>query len=98
MEYPTVPCGTVTLSTGNGDVECCFVLDMAGTEAERMLLRAMDDLRRARHQVESCFHVLQDLVAHPPEGNRGRQVLEEARRLLEDFAPDVHDPTTQGRW
>jgi CheY-specific phosphatase CheX len=98
LEYPDVPCGTLTMATGQGEIQCSFVLDMAGTEAERMLVRAMDDLRQAKHQVESCYKVLHSLVEKPPEGNQMRQIVEEARHLLEEFAPQGSDPTTQGRW
>jgi CheY-specific phosphatase CheX len=98
MEYPEVPCGSLTLCAEAGDIECSFILDLAGTEAERMLVRAMDDLRQAKHQVESCTKVLQSLVEKPPEGNNMRQIVEEARQLLSEFVPAGSDPTTQGRW
>jgi len=98
LEYPDVPCGSVVLASGQGDIECGFVLDMAGTEAERMLLRAMDDLRRAKHQVETCYRMLHELVEHPPEGGQVKQLVDEAKQLLEEFATAPNDPTTQGRW
>lgn len=99
LEYPDVPSGLVRLSTGSGEIECSFVLDMAGTEAERMLTRAMDDLRHAREKVQSCYRVLHDLVEKPPEGRALNHIIEEAKLLLDDESSFIsNDPTTQGRW
>ena len=99
LEYPNVPSGLVRLSSGCGEIECSFVLDMAGTEAERMLTRAMDDLRHARDKVQSCYRVLHDLVEKPPEGVALTHVIEEAKLLLDEESSFIaHDPTTQGRW
>lgn len=99
LEYPDVPSGTISLSTGSGEIACSFVLDMAGTEAERMLTRAMDDLRHAREKVQSCYRVLHDLVEKPPEGMTLNHIIEEAKQLLDEESSFIaHDPTTQGRW
>jgi CheY-specific phosphatase CheX len=84
LDGPPIPSGTLTLGADAGPIDCCFVLDKAGTDAERMLVQAMEDLRKARAECDSCYRVLHELVDRPPDGRVLAQLVESARHLLEE--------------
>jgi CheY-specific phosphatase CheX len=85
LDTPNIPCGTLTLGAEAGLIDCTFVLDKAGTDAEKMLLQAMDDLRRARQECDSYHKVLQRLTEQPSGGLIIDELIQSAKLLLEEW-------------
>lgn len=88
LDAPKMPSGNVLLETDAGPLSCCIVLDEAGSDAERMFKQAVDDLRRARHEVDSCAKVLEELLQQSRMGQLPRELLQEAERLLDELRAD----------
>ena len=82
LDSPEFPSSTLTLPCGVGDIDCSFVLDMAGSDASGLLSQAMVDLHRAREEMSICCKVLEDLI----DGSRRNLVspglVAEAERVL----------------
>jgi CheY-specific phosphatase CheX len=96
LDAPVVPSGTLTLKSGAGPIDCCFVLDMAGDDTERNLIKVMEDLGRARQEMSNCYRLLSELVAQsrralvdPTLLREAESVLGEVREMLESAGSKV---------
>jgi CheY-specific phosphatase CheX len=96
MDPPSVPSGTLTLRSGAGLIDCCFVLDMAGDDAEKKLIKVMEDLDNARQEMSNCYKLLRELVAQshgavvdPALLRDAEMVLSEVRDMLESAGSKV---------
>jgi len=85
LDTPAIPSGNLVLEAEAGPIACSLVLDAAGTDAERMLLQAVADLRKARREVETCTRVLSDMLQQSRVGSLPPVVLEEAERVLDEM-------------
>jgi len=96
MDPPSVPSCTLTLRSGAGPIDCCFVLDMAGDDAEKKLIKVMEDLDRARQEMSNCYKLLSELVAQsrgavvdPALLRDAEAALVEVREMLESAGSEV---------
>ncbi len=89
LDAPSVPSGCILLETESGPLSCCLMVDEAGNDAERLLRQAVEDLRRARHEVESCMRVLDDLLHQSRMGTLAPEILLEAERVLEEVRVNI---------
>lgn len=90
LDAPVIPSSTLTLRSGSGNIDCCVVLDMAGDEVEKRLVEVMEDLKQARHEVQVCYRILEELVSpdhrttlDPALLKSAEEVMEDVRRMLE---------------
>ncbi len=89
LDTPAIPSGNLVLESDAGPIWCSLVLDAAGTDAERMLLQAVADLRKARREVETCARVLTDMLQQSRAGSLPPVVLEEAERVLDEMRVSI---------
>jgi CheY-specific phosphatase CheX len=89
LDTPSIPSGNLVLEADAGPIACSLVLDAAGTDAERMLLQAVADLRKARREVETCTRVLADMLEQSRVGSLPPVVLDEAERVLGEMRVSI---------
>ncbi len=87
LDSPEVPSGTVTLRSESGSIDCCLVLDLAGDDLEKKLVRVMEDLDRAKEEMAICYRVLAELVGPSHRGLLDPYLVSQAETVLRE----VHD-------
>lgn len=93
IDPPDVPSGTLTLRSGAGLIDCCLVLDMAGSDAEKKLVEVMHDLERAKKEMGICYRVLTELVSSSQRGSLDPALLREAEVVLNEVGGMLESST-----